>query len=309
MAAQNPKEDVKIPRSVQNHIRDMVEPIVVKRSMIWQTVAIFAAAIVVGIFTWIFYFAPPSGDDLVNDIVTTAGGIDNWDKIDGGVFTRTRYLYDENGTLIDTRPTVYYFSKGDDGFKIVLDTETPGGKVVIGYDGDEFWATEGGEPANPPDVARPLGMMCASDRCSPTCAAEMAFYRFSLPFKLQDPGVVPRYAGTSQLNGRIMQLLEITYEENVGRDRWVLFADKETKLVHKVEHYRRKDGSEPPEEIYWSDHAQHAGITFSHRNTYYRSNGSKLEEYVISDVDFTSPLPENTFRLAAHNHDHHRTVQ
>ena len=54
----------------------------------------------------------------------------------------------------------------------------------------------------------------------------------------------------------------------------------------------RKDYRDLTEEIYWSDYQTEDGITFSHTRSYYRSNGSKLEEYVISDVDFSTPISD-----------------
>ncbi len=289
------KDEVKVPLLMDTEIKDLVDPIVVKRSMLLRVFAVLAVAAIISGTIWYFYFAPPTGAELLDDVVETAGGLDTWNQITDGKFTRTRYLFDEDGKVTSVHPAGYFFSKTSDGFKIVIHTETPDGNVEIGFNGKNYWASKDGQPADPPGVARPLGMMCDSDFCTPTCAAEMAFYRFSIPFKLKDPGVIPAYAGESRLNGRDMQLLDITYEPNVGRDRWVLFIDKETKLIHKIEHYPRVDSHSPPEEIYWSDHKTEAGITFSHRNTYYRSNGKKLEEYVISDVDFTSPLPLEVF--------------
>ncbi len=304
MFEQKPKEKVKVPLKVNSDIKDMVEPIVVRRSLLRRAgMGLLAAVMIIGV-AWYMFFLPPNGEDLLDDVIEVAGGLDNWNKIDEGKFTRTRYLFDEDGKVIDIQPANYFFTKGDKDFKIVIDTKTPNGEVVIGYDGEKYWATDGGQPADPPGVARPLGMMCESEHCTPTCAAEMAFYRFSMPFKLKDPGVIPRYTGTADLNGREMQLLEITYDPKVGRDRWVLFVDKESKLIRKIEHYTGKDENVPPEEIYWSEHKAHAGITFSTKNTYYRSNGNKLEEYVISDIDFISSLPESVFHANTFDHDH-----
>ena len=113
---------------------------------------------------------------------------------------------------------------------------------------------------------------------------------------MTDPGVIPKYVGASVLNGSPVSHLEITFNENVGRDRWVLFVNDETKLIHKVEHYSRVSGDLPPEQIYWSDHQEEFGITFSHQNTYYRSNGKKLEEFKITNVDFSTPIADNKFQ-------------
>lgn len=285
---------IKVPRHVEHEIKDLVDPIVLRRTLLWRAGLGLGVLITLGLVTWFAFFRAPTGDTLLADAVEAAGGMDNWNAIDGGSFTRLHIRYDETGTPIGEETERFYFQKNND-FKILVESDSDYGKVVIGKDDEGYWATKDGESVDPVVVAKRLRMMCDGDFCSPDCAASMAFYRFSMPFKLTDPGVLPAYAGKATLNGAPVSLLEITYEPGVGNDRWVLFVDDESKLIRKIEHYAGVNTDAPPETIYWSDHQTEAGVTFSHRNAYYRSNGTKLEEYVISDPDFTTPIPAERF--------------
>lgn len=289
-------DDIKVPKQVASHIRDLVDPIVVRRTTLAKLGIAAVVLVVGGLLAWHFFFAPPSGEELLAQVVAAAGGMEQWNRIEEGTYTRIRTVFDEDGRPIRHVPSTYYFRKGSKGHNLVVETVTEEGPIKIGFDGQHYWAIKNGVPVSPEPLARQQGYMCDSERCTPLCAAEMAFYRFSMPFKLTDPGAVPKYIGADVLNGRPVSLLQITYDPSVGRDRWVLFVDKKTNLIDKIEHYTSTSGDSPPEEIYWSDHRKEFGITFSHKNTYYRSNGKKLEEYEIENVDFGSPIPDDKFQ-------------
>lgn len=287
-------EEVNVPRRIDWEIKDLVHPITLRRITLWRAGLALGILVIAGLVTWAVFFRPPSGEALLADVVEAAGGQANWNAIEEGTFTRVHTLYDEDGTVSGTERETFYFDKEDE-FRLVIESTTNEGHVVIGRDDDGYWATKDGVPGDPRRIARSLGMMCDSEQCSPICAAEMAFYRFSMPFKLTDPGVIPEYTGEATLNGQPVSKLSITYEEGVGGDRWVLFVDQESKLIRKVEHYPSAESNTPPEQYYWTDYRNANGLTFSHQRAYYRSNGNKLEDYTITDVDFTSNIPDERF--------------
>lgn len=288
-------EEVKVPRRIQWEIRDLVHPIILRRVTLWRAGLVLLALVVGGFAAWFFFFRPPSGEALLADAVEAAGGMENWQAVEEGVFTRVHTHFDEAGEPVDSREEQFYFRKGEGDFNLVIEAQTEESHVLIGRDEEGYWATLDGEPVAPVSVAQNLGMMCEDEACTPLCGAEMAFYRFTMPFKLTDPGVSPRNAGTATLNGVPVYLLEITYAPEVGSDRWVLYLDQESKLIRKIEHYASAEGDAPPEEIFWADHQTEDGITFSRQRSYYRSNGNKLEEYVITDADFRGPLSDELF--------------
>lgn len=288
---------VKVPRRVGHEIKDLVDPIVLRRTMLWRVGLAVVALAVVGVIAWAAFLRPPTGEALLADAVEAAGGMAPWHAVDGGTFTRVHTVFDEDEQPVRVVTERHAFRYGDDG-GIVMETSGGGDVARIGRSNSGYWATLNGELVAPGPLAQDMDMMCESDLCTPTCSMELAFYRFSMPFKLTDPGVVPTYGGSATLAGRPVSLLNIGFEEGVGGDRWTLYVDDETKLIRKIDYYENADleaVDTPPTEIYWSDHRPEDGLVLSHRQTYYRSNGTKLEEYVISDVDLTSPVSEAVF--------------
>lgn len=287
-------ERAKVPASVEWEIKDLIRPITLRRRTLWTGAGILVGLVLTALGAWLLFFAPPSGKALLAQAVEAAGGMERWSAIDDGSFTRVHTIYDETGAVESRRTETFHFRTGSD-WNLLIESTSELGHVLIGRDEDGYWATRDGETALPVVVARSLGMMCESEYCTPQCGAEMALFRFSLPFKLTDPGVRPTNAGRVVLNGRPAYLLDVTYDPDVGQDRWTFYVDAETRLIRKVEHYASVDGDAPPEEIFWSDHREVEGITFSHRRTYYRSNGTKLEEYTITEADFNRGLADEMF--------------
>jgi len=253
------------------------------------------------------YSVTPSGNQLLSEMLEAAGSIDAWNAIKEGKYTRTKNIYDIKGDLLSRTKEVFFFRKTDHGTDLMVQTFTDEGEVVlVGKDKDGYWATSNDQEVDARQTAMDLGMMCASSQCTPLCASSMSFYRFSMPFKLTDPGVNAEFAGLTTLDGSETQILDITYNPEVGRDRWVFYADKESHLIHKMEYHHNTDkGNSLPEEFYWSDHRTESGITFSHTWTRYHSNGKVLEEYLYSDVDFKTPLDQNLFER---NGDHRLAI-
>lgn len=278
-------------------VKDLIKPITIRRVRILQAglVALLIAA--GGYFTWQNYFRGPTGEEMVADMIQAAGGMDAWNNLKEGQFLRTRNLYSEAGDLMETKRETFFFKKTNEGLKLQVKSMTNDGEEVwIGKDQDGYWATKDRKAIDPQITARGLGMMCDSKWCEPLCASSMAFFRFSMPFKLTDNGVIPEVVNPVSFDGEKMQVLDVTYDPNVGKDRWVFYVSPEDGLIHKIEYHNRADNDEVrPEEIFWSDHREAGGITFSHKWTRYWSNGSVMEEYVFSDVDFNTSLADNFF--------------
>ena len=287
-------ESDRVPMKVSWEIQDLVRPITLRRKTIWQFGAGVLALLGIGAVLFYFFYRAPSGDDLLANMIEAAGGENAWYAVDEGRFTRLHYVYDENENVIDTDEETFYF-RNKDGYRMMVESDDENGHILIGYDDNGYWATKDGRKLHPATAAKELDMMCDSDFCTPLCAAEMALYRFAMPFKMADPGLILSYAGENTVNGVPTRTLDVTFEEGVGQDRWVLHADAETNLIRRIDHYASADGSTPPETVFWSDYRTENDIQISHSRTYYRSNGTKLEEYVISEVDFSSPLPPEVF--------------
>lgn len=290
------KANEKIPWDAELEVQDLVKPIVLRRVRIAQVAAIILLLGVAGGYLWVQFFRPPTGDQLVSDMIKASGGREAWDNIHDGSFVRTHLLYNEKGTVIKKEYETYFFKNTSDGHDLMIHSVTDdGAKVVVSRDANGYWATEDNNIVNARDEAKKFEFMCHEDQCVPLCKCEMALYRFSLPFKLTDAGVKPRYAGTTTLNGEKALMLDITFDPATGSDRWVFYVDPQNNLIRKIEHYSSMENNEQPEEIFWSDYKKEGPITISHSNKVYRSNGKLLEEYLISDVHFNSSISDNFF--------------
>lgn len=286
-------------------IKDMVKPITVKRMQLLTAGGVLAALIAGGLYLWENYLREPTGEEFVVQIVEAAGGLETWNGIKSGQFTRTHNLYDQDGELLRSREETFYFKRTAQGLKLQVESVKDDSQLVVGKDDYGFWATRDNQTVDPKIAAKEEGMMCDSDFCEPLCASSMAFFRFSMPFKLQDKGVIPSLASTglniSDLNllggsGKTPTLLDISYSPEVGSDKWRFYVDPGDMLIHKMEYYNKSDkGETRPEEIYWTDHKTVNGITFSHRWTRYWPNGRVMDEYIYSDVDLDRELPDTFF--------------
>ncbi len=277
-------------------VKDLVKPITLRRVRLIQIMAFIAAVAITGVFLWLKYLQPPSGEKLVAEMIQAAGGMDAWKQIHQGSFLRTHKMYDEKGNIIKQDDETFYFMNNDQGHQLMIKSHSMNGDdVVIGQDANNhYWGSLNGESGDAHAIAKKMEYMCHDDECVPLCSSEMAFYRFSMPFNLIDPGVIPKYTGTATLNGKKAMLLDVTFDPKIGKDRWVFYVDPSSKLIRKIEHYSSLESNEQPEEIYWSDFKPENNVTIAHSNKYYRSNGRILEEYQISNVNF-NPAFTNKF--------------
>ncbi len=279
-------------------VRDLASPITIKRIQILKAVAVIAAVGVSAFFAWQKFVKAPDGQQLVAQMVDASGGLETWQSLERGQFTRTHQLFSNTGELISERTETFYFGKDENNsLKYMLDIDAPQFEnVTIAKDGGGFWASQEQSPVDPVETAKELGLMCDSKWCSPDCNMSMAFFRFSMPFKLMDNGVIPENGGKSNMDNAEFQVVNISYNPEVGRDKWVFHTNPETNLIHKMEyHHYNDDGVNKPEELYWSDYREVAGLQISHKWTRYWSNGQILEQYTFSNFDFESELPKAFF--------------
>ncbi len=290
-------------------IKDLVNPITIKRIRLLQAGLLLLVVGYAGYYTWENFLRAPTGLELVDEMVTAAGTMEAWNAIKSGQFTRTQKLYNDDGTELSTQVETFFFQKTNEGVKLMVKALDKDGKeVIISEDKDGFWATRNALPSDPKKTSGDLGMMCDSKWCQPSCAAKMAFYRFSMPFKLTDVGVRPDVNNISKfgmLDWNPLEnidieneplVLDVSYKPTVGKDKWRFLVNPETKLIHKMEYYNKSDfGTYRPEEIYWSDHKTVDGITFSHKWTRFWGNGKVMDEYTYSDVSLNNQITDENF--------------
>lgn len=297
----NSSPEDKIPLRFKWKVKDLADPVTVSRFGMVKIAGLVLAAAIIGVVAWVQFFQPPTGDELVQDMIEAAGGAEAWNAIESGSFKRTHNVYDETGTLATKTEETFYFSTVNGERQLLVERVTPeGDKVVIGKNDEGYWATVNGEATGAEEKARALGMMCEDEFCVPLCSTEMAMYRFSFPFKLNDPGVQSKMAGTTLMGGKEMMVLVVTYDPEIGSDKWVFYVSEDDKTIRKIEHFANAKTSSNPEEIYVSDFKEAFGINFGHKRTYYRSNGKVLEEYVFSNANFKESVSDDFFTMNAH---------
>jgi len=293
--------------------RVLTSPITIRRIRLLQIGVLTVIILYSGYYIWDNYLRAPTGNEMVSQMVQAAGGMEAWNSIKSGQFTRTQNLYDRSGDKLSEQIETFYFRKTNEGLQLkVKAIDSKGHEVVISEDDEGFWATKESLPSDPKRTSKDLGMMCDSKFCVPSCASSMAFFRFSMPFKLTDNGTKPHVNNASSLGLLDWNplenidlesdplVLDLSYDPEVGKDKWRFLVNPETKLIHKVEYYNKSDfGTYRPEEIYWTDHRTVDGITFSHKWTKFWSNGQVMEEYTYSDVSFNNQLDEDFFERPA----------
>jgi hypothetical protein len=303
----------RIPWMFDLEVKDLIQPIILRRVRILQVGVLLTIFSFAGYYVWENFLRAPTGTELVNEMVEAAGGAEAWNNVKSGQFTRTRNLFSETGENLSQKVETFFFQKTKEGVKLMVkSTDKDGKDIIVGEDKDGFWATKADQPADPRITAGDLGMMCDSKFCAPSCASTMAFYRFSMPFKLQDSGVRPDVNDVAEfalldwnpmknINMKSKPLvLDVSYKPTVGRDKWRFIVDSETKLIHKIEYYNKSDfGTIRPEETNWSDHRTVSGITFSHKWIRYWGNGKVMDEVIFSEVDFENKLTEEFFNRPA----------
>lgn len=304
---------VKIPWAFGLEIKDLTNPITLRRIRLVQFAVLIAALSFAGYYVWENYLRAPSGLELVGEMIDAAGGTTAWNNIKSGQFTRTQKLYDQKGSQVSEQVETFIFRKTDEGLQLMVKALDKDGKeVIISEDKEGFWATRDALPSDPKRTSGDLGMMCDSKYCQPTCSSKMAFFRFSMPFKLTDYGVKPDVNNISSLGlldwnplenidiDSEPLVLDVSYIPTVGKDKWRFMVNPETKLIHKMEYYNKSDfGTYRPEEIYWSDHKTVDGITFSHKWTRFWGNGKVMDEYTYSDVSLKNHIDEEDFTRPA----------
>ncbi len=96
---------------------------------------IFVSILAIGFLAWWWFVKPPSGESIVKDMITAAGGMENWKNIQDGNFVRTHRLFDENGKTIHQSEETFFFKNNKDGHQLLIKSKTnKGDNVIVGHD-------------------------------------------------------------------------------------------------------------------------------------------------------------------------------
>jgi len=157
------KQEGQIPWNADLEVKDLMNPITISRTRIMQFSLAFLVLAGAAYYTWDNFLRQPTGFELVNDMVEAAGGMQTWNSIKEGQFTRTQYLYGQNGDQLSEVAQTFYFRKDNGNVQLKVKSQTKDGEEVeISKDKDGYWATKADLPADPRLTSGDLGMMCDS---------------------------------------------------------------------------------------------------------------------------------------------------
>ena len=94
---QKQQAEERTPWYASLEVKDLMNPITISRVKLVQLGVAALLLATVSYYAWDNFLRQPTGFELVDNMVDAAGGMDAWNTIKEGQFTRTQYLYAQNG--------------------------------------------------------------------------------------------------------------------------------------------------------------------------------------------------------------------
>lgn len=208
----------------------------------------------------------PKAADIANEVMEAMGGKNTWDK--------TRHLH---WNFFGARSLTWDKWTGDvrvdvpkDETVYLFNVNTMQGKVVV--KGDEI--TDKEELTKALDKAKSIWINDS--------------YWLVMPFKLQDPGVILTYEGEKATEaGNMADVLGLTFEE-VGltpQNKYLVFVDKESRLVSQWSFYRNANDEKPGFTLPWGDYKAYDKLKLS----------GERGERDLTDIRVFKKLPKSVY--------------
>jgi hypothetical protein len=241
--------------------------------------------------------ASPEDGRLLEEAVAAHGGLERFRAVRDWHIVADRKI---EGDSVANEIYEEYLLRDGASEKTLLVKMREGSVLVFGHDGKTGFALTDGRLR---DDEGALG--------EAYYRAHGEYYLRALPFKWMDPGVRVEYAGRETTEGRELDLLHVTAEENVGKawkDVWVAAIDRETHLLWeaRLTHHRENETwMGPPatgttEITYrYTDYRDVSGLRIPHRLEYY-AEGRKSGENVIRTIEIDSGLTPERFSPESH---------
>jgi len=141
--------------------------------------------------------------EIIRQSIVSAGG-PVWDGINTMTIHESQARNTDNGIL--QMEIVHTLDTKGRGYRMEITSKL--GKQIYGWDGQQFWAVIDGRHGDEAQVKEARRLV--SD----------AFYRFSLPFILDDEGSKLEYAGKDTVNGKATDVVKITYSGGPVDSYW-----------------------------------------------------------------------------------------
>ena len=248
------------------------------------------------------------GLELIQRAIEKAGGITAWKKASYMVVQEHQTRYTPEGS----EEVELVHSLSTTGKRYRLEMKSNQGEKVFGWDGSTFWATLNGEKGDG-ELQREAQRNISNN-----------YYRFRLPFNLQDQGSQMEYGGEEKVKGRDTVVVKVSYEEgptvqywqpeeeqsghhaepsgsaaeqhhHTGQEIYYYYFDKHNYEIVKV--YFSHHGDESFETFYFSDYKTINGIRKEHHRELIGPDGEKLFTSRFSRIEFTDEIPDAIFRI------------
>jgi hypothetical protein len=241
--------------------------------------------------------AQDKASDIINRAVNFAGGNSPWQENGNLVVHESQTRYEDEGTVqVDL---IHTMSTNNKGYRIEI--SRAGVNTVYGWDGTKFWATVDGKPGDHDLVNEARRVI--SD----------AYFRFSLPFILDDPEQKAEFTGKDSVNGLVTEVVKIKYEKSPA-DRY--FSPVKSEHVHdsndvKVEHKGAKADHSDAKAEHGAASSGHGHGHGGEEYNFHFSNENQLTKVYFShhgDGTYETILLENFKVIDGINREHKRTL-
>lgn len=190
---------------------------------------------------------------LIHDAIVSAGGMDSWQR-KGTLVVHESQSRNEDDGIVKVN-LVHYMNTMGKGYRVEL--AYPYNNYIYGWDGKEFWAMANGK-AGDHELVREARRVISD-----------AYFRFSLPFILDDVGQDAEYTGSDTVDGTATEVVNITYEKGPA-DRYFAPAAEEhghNSTQEEAGHGAESEGHGHGGEVYnyhFNSRDQIAKVYFSH---------------------------------------------
>lgn len=159
---------------------------------------------------------PTTGPELLDAAIAYHDPADRWPG-----FRHTLVIDQSRPDGSERRATIHLDASSSD---YTYEEATDDGHLVKGTDGEECFATVGGEPPTP-EQAESLRLDCSGIRRM----RDYYLYLWGLPMKLRDPGTnIDAAIQDAEFDGQTARALRVTYDPAVGSDTWYFYFDPGT---------------------------------------------------------------------------------
>lgn len=227
---------------------------------------------------------PGPEDELLDNWITAAGGLDAWRQVEDLRHTVTTVWFDSTGSERRRRPRFVWLKKEPERARIERDE--PEGHYVQGHDGQGTdWATLNGEllPADHKAVEEA------------TYVGRDVMYWIGLPYKLRDPGVNLSHIPPDSIG---LAGVAVTFGEDVGEhpgDRYFYYFEPGSPFPVEVHYIEQGRTHEDINRTRWSDYEQSGPITYVGTRTWYNEEDLPTKQLIISDVIVNPGLADSLF--------------